>query len=588
MEIKTAENSGLQIKIQNQMNWEDYEKQLRELGYKDDAVDIIKSAFAYAAKIHADEKRASGDPYITHPIAVSLNVAKIKMDAPTIAAALLHDVVENKGIKPEELKKQFGEEIAFLVDALTKAEKVQYRGVERAVESLRKMFLALAQDIRVVIIKLMDRLHNMETLRYLPPEKQKRIAMETLELYAPLADRLGIWEVKARLEDLAFPYVYPEEYKWLMSQIKNRREEDEKYMEKLKPTVEAELKKENVSGARIICRAKHFYSIWKKLIKHEMNFDRILDLVSMRIILQNSEDCYRALGIIHKLWKPMPGRIKDYIARTKPNGYRSIHTTVFGPEEKKIDIQIRTVEMDEEAEHGIAAHWFYEAQGKKPVTKKLDDKGFFWVGQLQEWQKAHANAPSAEALSALKIDFFKDRIFVFTPKGDVVDMPEGATPIDFAYHIHSEIGDHMSGAKVNGKMVSFSHPLKSGDAVEILAQKNKKPTPDWLDFTKTSLARQHIRAYLKKLGAPYSAKKERVKMEAVITVHDRVGMLKDLSEIFVELGINILDVRMDSKNKAYPKLLFYFHPKKGLNTAKILTAIKRVKNVEDATIKEVR
>jgi len=221
MEIKTAENSGLQIKIQNQMNWEDYEKQLRELGYKDDAVDIIKSAFAYAAKIHADEKRASGDPYITHPIAVSLNVAKIKMDAPTIAAALLHDVVENKGIKPEELKKQFGEEIAFLVDALTKAEKVQYRGVERAVESLRKMFLALAQDIRVVIIKLMDRLHNMETLRYLPPEKQKRIAMETLELYAPLADRLGIWEVKARLEDLAFPYVYPEEYKWLMSQIKN-------------------------------------------------------------------------------------------------------------------------------------------------------------------------------------------------------------------------------------------------------------------------------------------------------------------------------------------------------------------------------
>lgn len=570
------------------MSWEEYEKNLRELGYKDGAVNVIKSAFEYASKTHADEKRASGDPYITHPTEVSLNVAKIKMDTATVAAALLHDVVENKGIKPEELRKQFGEEIAFLVDAMTKAERVQYRGAQRAAESLRRMFLALAQDVRVVIIKLMDRLHNMETLEYLPEEKRRRIAMETLELYAPLADRLGIWEVKAKLEDLAFPYVYPEEHKWLMSQIKNRREEDERYLEKLKPAVEAEFNAEKINFARITCRAKHFYSIWKKLIKHEMNFDRILDLVSMRIILRSSEDCYRALGIVHSIWKPMPGRIKDYIAFPKPNGYRSIHTTVFGPEEKKIDIQIRTVEMDEEAEHGIAAHWFYEAEGKKSVTKKLDGKRFSWVSQLQEWQKAHAGAPSAEALSALKIDFFKDRIFVFTPKGDVADLPDGATPVDFAYHIHSEIGDHMSGAKVNGKLVHFSHQLKSGDRVEILTQKNKKPTSDWLESAKTSMAKHHIRSALRRLGILEPAKKKQALLEAIVTAKDRLGLLKDLSAVFARLGINIIGVKIDPKNKMYPKTLFHFHPKAGVPNSKLLTALRKVKSVEDAVIKEAK
>src|SRR3989344_3489528 len=570
------------------MNLEEYEKKLRELGYKDDDLAIIKPAFEFAKKIHVSEKRASGDAYISHPIAVSLNVAGLKIDASAIAAALLHDVVESQGVKIEELKKRFGDEIAFLVGALTKAERVQYRGVERAVESLRKMFLALAQDIRVVIIKLMDRLHNMETLKFLPLEKQRRIAMETLELYAPLADRLGIWEVKARLEDLAFPYVYPEEYEWLMSQIKNRREEDEKYLERLKPTVEAELKKENVNAVRVTCRAKHFYSIWKKLIKHEMNFDRILDLVSMRIILRNSEDCYRALGIIHKLWRPMPGRIKDYIALPKSNGYRSIHTTVFGPEEKKIDIQIRTAEMDDEAEHGIAAHWFYEEQGKKSVTKKLENKRFFWVSQLQEWQKAHANAPSAEALAALKIDFFKDRMFVFTPKGDVADLPEGATPVDFAYHIHSEVGDHMSGAKVNGKLVHFSHQLKSGDRVEILTQKNKRPTSDWLEFAKTSMAKHHVRSALRRLGIPKPMRKKLQLLEAVVTAKDRLGLLKDLSAAFSRLGINIVGVKIDSKNKAYPKTLFHFHPKAGMPNSRLLTALRQIKGVEDAVIKEVK
>ena len=571
------------------MNWEDYEKKLLELGYKDDDLAIIKPAFEFAEKTHAGEKRASGEPYITHPIAVSLNVANLKIDASAIAAALLHDVVESQGIKIDELKKRFGDEIAFLVGALTKAERVQYRGVERAVESLRKMFLALAEDIRVVIIKLMDRLHNMETLSCLLPEKQKRIALETLELYAPLADRLGMWEVKARLEDLAFPYVYPDEYKWMLAQTKHRKDEEEKYLKNLKPLIEAELKKDGVEPLQILYRAKHLYSIWKKLVKkYEMNFDRITDLVAMRIILKNNEDCYRTLGVIHKLWRPIPGKIKDYIALPKSNGYRSLHTTVFGPDGKKIDIQIRTKEMDEEAEHGIAAHWFYESEGKKSATKKLDDRRFAWVRQLQDWQKAHSGTSHAETLSALKIDFFKDRVFALTPKGNVIDLPEGATPVDFAYHVHSEIGNRMSGAKVNGKMVPFSHSLKSGDSVEILTQKNKKPTSDWLDFTKTSIARQHIRSYLKKAGVGYSLKKEKDKLEAVATARDRVGLLKDFSEVFAKFGINILDVKLDAKNKMYPKTIFHFHPKKGLPNSKLLMALKQIKDVEDVVIREIK
>src|SRR3989344_226671 len=419
------------------MHWEEYEKKLREAGYKDQALAIIKPAFEFASQIHENEKRASGEPYITHPIAVSLNVAHLKLDAHTIAASLLHDVVENQGIKIEALKKQFGEEIAFLVEALTKAEKVEYRGAERAVESLRKMFLATAEDIRVVIIKLMDRLHNMETMSFLPEEKKKKIALETMELYAPLADRLGMWEIKARLEDLAFPFVHPDEHKWLMGQIQHRREEGETYLAQLKPIVESALQKEGVNPIKIIYRAKHFFSVWKKLLRKDMDFNQIMDLFAMRVIVNNVDDCYKALGVLHQILKPVPGHIKDFIALPKPNGYRSLDTYVFGPEGKIVSFQIRTADMEEEAEHGIAAHWFYEAGGKKEKIEKLDSKKFSWVRQLQDWQKEHRERGHAEALTALKIDFFKNRIFVLTPKGDVIDLPEGSTPIDFAYHIHS-------------------------------------------------------------------------------------------------------------------------------------------------------
>lgn len=567
------------------MSWTEYEAQLRIFGYDDNAIATIKQAFVYASKIHAEEKRMSGDPYITHPIAVSLKIAELKLDAQTISAALLHDVVENQGVSIEELRKIFGAEIAFLVDGVTKVDRIRYQGIERAVESIRKMFLALAEDVRVVIIKLMDRLHNMKTLEHVSEHKRKRIAMETMEIMAPLADRLGMWELKAELEDLAFPYIYPDEHKWLTGQIKEKREEIEHYLETLLPIVEQELKKDGVNSIIITHRAKHLFSIWKKLVRNEMDFSRVLDLVGMRIIVNTVEDCYRALGVIHKLWKPMPGRIKDYIALPKPNGYQSLHTAVFGPGGNIIDFQIRTMTMDQEAEFGIAAHWAYDAEGKKKSMPKLDEKKFAWVQQLQEWHKSHEGS-SDEALAALKIDFFKDRIFTLTPKGEVIDLPEGATPIDFAYHIHSEIGDRMFGAKVNGKMVPFAHALQSGDRVEIITQKNKKPTGDWLDHAKTSIARNRIRAFLRKSGVMDTTKKEKKFSEVVILAKDRVGLLKDIASVFSSFNINIMDHKSDHQARNYARLTVIFQPRKNIQPSTILTHLKKIKDVESVSMKE--
>lgn len=570
------------------MEWQEYEKKLRELAYKDEAVAIIKKAFLFAAEAHKNERRESGEPYIGHPIAVSLNVAELKLDANTVTAALLHDVIENQGIKMEEIKKEFGKEVAFLVEGVTKVDKIKYRGIERAVESLRKMFLATAEDIRVVIIKLMDRLHNMETVSVLPDEKKKRIALETLELYAPLADRLGMWQVKAKLEDLAFPIVHPEECKWTIEQVREKKDEREKYLERFKALIERELKKENIETVRILYRAKHMYSIWKKLVRNEMNIERIMDLVAIKIILRTVEDCYKTLGIVHKIWKPAPGHIKDFIALPKPNGYQSLHTYVFGPDKKVVSLHIGTDDMDKEAQYGIAAHWFYEAGGKKNTTKRLDEKRFYWVRQLQEWQEEHKGKTHEETLSALKIDFFKNRIFALTPKGDVVDLPEGSTPIDFAYHVHSDIGDHMSGAKVDGRMAPFSHQLKSGSTVEILTQKNKKPTSDWLDHAKTSLAKGRIRSYLRKVGSEEAPKKGKIMFEAIMTVKDRVGLLRDISSVFSKFGINISETKSGALSSEHHRITIGFAPKKNVPHTKILTSLKQIKNVEDVAIKETK
>lgn len=468
---------------------------------------LIEKAYEFAKEFHSGQKRASGEEYFTHCAAAAEIVADLKADSQTIAATLLHDVLddaveEQKESLEKKIEKDFGKEILNLVQGVTKIGKIKFQGLNRAVENLRKMFLAIAQDIRVILIKLGDRLHNMQTLEFLPPEKQLRIARETMEIFVPLADRLGIGKIKGQLEDLSFKFLMPGEYKWLVEQVKDQFEQREKYLAKITPTLKKEILKENIKPIEIHSRAKHYYSLYRKLQRYEMNLNRIYDLVALRVIVPSIEDCYAALGVIHKLWRPLPGRIKDYIALPKPNGYQSIHTTVFCQGGKITEIQIRTPQMHEEARRGIAAHWYYsEQKGLKAYIKRIftpaPEKELKWIKQLQEWQK-EIKGPPEEFFQSLKIDFFKDRIFVFTPLGDVIDLPENATPIDFAYQIHTDIGHRCQGAKVDGKIVSLDTPLRNGQVVEIITQKQKKPSRDWLGFVKTSQSQTRIRQWLNK------------------------------------------------------------------------------------------
>ena len=467
---------------------------------------LIERAYEFAKKIHAGQKRTSGQDYIFHCLGAAEIVADLKVDSKTIAATLLHDVIDDGPGDKEELEKrvekEFGKEIAHLVIGITKLGKIKYRGAQRQIENLRKMFLAMAEDIRVVVIKLADRLHNMRTLNALPLIKQQRIANETMNIYAPLADRLGIGHIKGELEDLSFKYLMPGEYQWLQNQVREQIDEREKYLEKIAPALKKEMAKENIGLKEIHWRAKHYWSLYRKLQRYEMNLNRIYDLVALRIIVKDIDDCYAALGLIHKLWRPLPGRIKDYIALPKPNGYQSIHTTVFCQGGKITEMQIRTAQMHEEAERGIAAHWYYaEQKGLRSYIKKIftpaPEKELRWIKQLQDWQKETKAAPE-EFFQSLKIDFFKDRIFVFTPLGDVIDLPEGATPLDFAYAIHSDIGHHYQGAKADGKMIALDTPLHNGQVVEIITQKNAHPSPDWLKIAKTNQALNKIRQWLSK------------------------------------------------------------------------------------------
>ena len=472
-------------------------------------IDLIERAYNFAAKIHQGQKRLSGEDYIFHCLAAAEIVADLKVDSKTLAATLLHDVLDDieddktaLEERSKELEKEFGKETAELVYGVTKIGKIKYHGIERAMENLRKMFLAIAEDIRVILIKFADRLHNMRTLSFQPPEKQQRIAAETLNVYAPLADRLGIGQIKGELEDLSFQYLMPGEYSWLTEQVREQFTERDAYLAKVAPDLKKEILKEGVKLKEIHWRAKHYWSLYRKLQRYEMNLNRVYDLVALRIIVDTVEDCYAVLGLIHKLWRPLPGRIKDYIALPKPNGYQSIHTTVFCQGGKITEIQIRTLKMHEEAERGIAAHWYYsEQRGLKAYIKKIftpaPAKELRWIQQLQKWQK-EANASPEEFFHSLKIDFFKDRIFVFTPNGDIIDLPEGATPIDFAYHIHSDVGHHYQGAKVNEKMVALDTPLQNGQVVEIITQKQSRPSRDWLRVAKTHQAQNRIRQWLLK------------------------------------------------------------------------------------------
>ncbi len=466
-------------------------------------IELITKAFEFSQKAHDGQERFSGEPYFIHPFETAKTLARLQLDTPTIAAGLLHDVCEDCLITGEKtnidervIKKEFGEEIAFLVGGVSKLGTLKYRGEEQKIENLRKMFLAMAKDIRVIIIKLADRLHNMETLQYIPLEKQKRVTLETMEIYAPLANRLGMGNFKGQLEDLAFPFVYPEEYKRLKELIRGKYEEKEKDLALIKYKLAEELKKNGLENVRINSRIKHLYSLFKKLKRPEINMDinQVYDLIALRVIVNTIEECYKVLGIIHKMWKPLPGRIKDYIALPKPNGYQSLHTTVFSEGGKITEIQIRTEKMHEESEYGIAAHWAYEESGKPDSGGKFNPR-LGWVNQLIEWQRGVSK--SKDFLETLRIDFFKDRVFCFTPKGDVIDLPEGATAIDFAYAVHSEIGNRAVGAMVNNKFVSLDSILKNGDIIEIKTQKNKKPSMEWLKHTKTSFARKQIRSSLK-------------------------------------------------------------------------------------------
>ncbi len=462
------------------------------LTLKDKAL-LIK-AYNFAEHAHEGQKRNTGEPYFVHVFETAKTLAKLRMDVTTIAAGLLHDVLEDTKITEEELKKEFGEEIVFLVKGVTKLGTLKYSGHERHVESLRKFFIAMANDLRVVIIKFADRLHNLQTLEHVREDKRKRIALESIEVYAPLANRLGMGKLKGEIEDAAFPYVYPVEYAKVEEIIKEEKDSYEKNLIKISEELKIELKKNKIKVIEMNYRMKHKYSLYKKLLKYDMDLEKIHDIVALRVVVDSVEECYRVLGIIHSIWNPLPGRIKDYIAVPKPNGYQSIHTTIFTGGGGVAEIQIRTQEMHAEAAYGIAAHFAYKEVGYK--NQKESKSKFKWLEELKELN--YAPDQPQKFIEHLKTDFFNNRIFIFTPKGDVIDLPEDSSPIDFAYAIHSDIGNHIFGSKINSKMVQIYTKLKNGDIVEIISKKDSHPSSKWLGQTKTAVAKKHIRIYLEK------------------------------------------------------------------------------------------
>ena len=564
------------------------EKKVKELPKEKQGIyDLkkIKEAFDFANLAHKGQRRKSGDPYIVHPVETAIKVIDFNLDNDSVLAALLHDIPEDTSFSLKDIEKKFGSKVAFLVDGITKLGHLKYRGNKLRLESLRKMILAMAKDIRVVLIKLADRYHNMRTLDCLPENKQKRIALETLEIYAPLAYRLGMVKFAGDLEDLAFPYVYPDEFNWLVKNLEERRKPLEKYLEKITPLIKERLEKEGIKILDVHSRVKHYYSLFKKLQNYDMNFDRIYDIVALRIIVESEADCYAALGIVHKYWTPLPGRIKDYIAMPKPNGYRSLHTTVFCEEDKIVEVQIRTKEMHEEAERGIAAHWHYEAlkNKKRKIKAAFAPKNdLTWVNQIREWHKQISD--SSDFVESFKIDFLENRIFVLTPRGEAVDLPQGATPVDFAYMIHSDIGDHCALARVDGRVVSLDYQLKTGEVVEIITQKNKKPSESWLGFVKTAQAKRKIRAALRKKGISTFALPKTKRVEFKISVLDKPGVLNSITKVFSENKININRVVSEDSEK-YPVIFIRCDLKDEGIAKKLVLRIKKIPDVREVGYK---
>ena len=458
-------------------------------------VELVEKAYHFAEKAHAGQLRKSGEPYFVHPLTVAGILAKLMLDAPTIAAGLLHDTVEDcDDVTIEVIEQEFGQEVALLVDGVTKLKRLDFTSrVEQQAESIRKMILAMSKDIRVVLIKLADRTHNMRTLKSQPPESQKRIAQETLDIYAPLAHRLGVYKIKQELEDLCLRYLDPEGYQNLIVKVGMKRAEREENIRTVIDTLSDKLKEMNIHY-EIDGRPKHFYSIYRKMVLQHKPFEQIFDLIAIRVLVDTVPDCYAVLGVVHTLWKQVPNRFKDYISMPKPNMYQSLHTTVVGENGMPFEVQIRTYEMHRIAEYGIAAHWRYK-EGKQ-VADSLDNK-LYWLRQILDWQ--NDTRDSEEFIKSLKVDLFSDEIFVFTPKGEIIDLPKGATPLDFAYRIHSAVGNKCVGAKVNGRIVTLDTPLNTGDFVEIITQQNSKgPSRDWLKIVKTAQAKAKIRQFYKK------------------------------------------------------------------------------------------
>ncbi len=455
-------------------------------------IDLIRKAYDFSAAVHKGQRRKSGEPYFIHPVEVAGVIADLKLDAASVATALLHDTVEDTLTTIEEIEREFGAEVAALVDGVTKIGQISFRTrEEKQAENFRKMLLAMARDIRVILIKLADRTHNMRTLTHLSSERQRAIAQETLEIYAPLAHRLGIYWMKSELEDNALRYLNPEIYYQLKRSVAKRKDERERYIHEVIAAMAKRLSEEGIE-AEVTGRPKHFYSIYQKMQSQNLLYEQIYDLIAFRILVDTLRDCYAALGVVHAEWKPVPGRFKDYIAVPKANMYQSLHTTVIGPSGQRVEVQIRTHAMHRVAEEGIAAHWVYK--GGEPVGRK-EVARFTWLRHLLEWQQSSSDPQ--EFMTSVKDDLFSEEVYVFTPKGELLSFPEGSSVVDFAYRIHSEVGQHCTGARVNGKLVPLRYQLRSGDVVEIITTAQQTPSKDWLSFVRTSRARVRIRNYIK-------------------------------------------------------------------------------------------
>lgn len=524
-------------------------------GYTPQDESLVERAYEFAKEAHKDHTRYSGEPYFTHPAAVAKHLAELSMDAPTVAAALLHDSIEDVGVEPQDIESRFGSEVLFLVEGVTKLGKHKYKGGERHAESLRRLLVATASDVRVLIVKLADRYHNMTTLEHVPEEKRRRIALETLEIYAPIADRLGMGSLKRDLEDLAFPAIDPDAYHHAIEVRKLKTKETEAGLARAQKALQHALVKRGVRDFSTSIRMKGLWSLHQKLKRKGDDITRIHDIAALRVIVSSIDDCYTALGVIHALWKPLPGEFKDYVSFPKPNGYQSLHTTVMTGEAGIVEMQIRTREMHQRAQFGIASHMSYKALAKTAGHGAFSKLSIPWIRDLvpallnikrpatpiapitpvatsrtaevprwlTELKEAHAEVTGPdEFVEGLKSDFFSHRIFVFTPLGDVIDLPTESTPVDFAYAIHSDLGDHMQGAKVNGKLVSFDTRLGNGDVIEILKSKKARPTAKWLEYARTSMARRHIRSTLDatERGRP-SAETQKLKKERAKPVKDR-------------------------------------------------------------------